>query len=232
MKTKARRDVDPGALAGLQDRLQATLPMARLEVVPLPGCANIRLALINADFPSGPLPPEVSRAVIAQPAYWAFCWGSGLALARFLLEQPEIVRGRRVLDLGSGSGVAAIAAALAGAAAVTACDIDPDARAATAVNAALNGVTCTITASLAECGRDHDLVLMADVLYDRSNLPLLALAAAHAREVLVADSRVSEIPDPDYRPIAALEALTLPNLGEFDEFRTVRLFTRRPAQPS
>jgi predicted nicotinamide N-methyase len=214
------------ALADLQTRLQATLPMARLTAAPLPGCAEIRLALIGDDFPTGPLPPEVSRAVIARPAYWAFCWGSGLALARYLLDRPETVRGCRVLDLGSGCGVVAIAAALAGASAVVACDTDPDARAATAANAALNGVDCVTTASLADCGRDHDLLLMADVLYDRTNLPLLSLAASHARRVLVADSRVREIPDPAYREIARLEALTHPNLGEFDEFRTVRLFAR------
>jgi predicted nicotinamide N-methyase len=218
------------ALEDLQSRLRTTLPMARLSAAPLPGCAEIRLALISDDFPTGPLPPEVSRAVIARPAYWAFCWGSGLALARYLLERPETVRGRRVLDLGSGSGVVAIAAALAGASAVVACDTDPDARAATSVNAALNDVDCAVTASLADCGREHDLLLMADVLYDRANLPLLALAARHARMVLVADSRVREIPDPDYREVARLEARTHPNLGEFDEFRTVRLFARERSQ--
>lgn len=218
------------ALTDLTRRLQATLPMARLEVGPLPGCPEIRLALINADFPTGPLPGDVSAAVIARPAYWSFCWGSGLALARHLLDHPDWVRGRRVLDLGSGSGVAAIAAALAGAARVVACDNDEDALAATAANAALNGVECTTVAELADAGLDHDLLLMADVLYDRSNLPLLTAAAAHAREVLVADSRIATLPDPAYRPIARTEALTHPNLGEFDEFRTVRLFHRGPAQ--
>ncbi|MEQ9004370.1 MAG: 50S ribosomal protein L11 methyltransferase [Pseudomonadales bacterium] len=216
------------ALTDLVRRLQATLPMARLEVAPLPGCPEIRLALINADFPPGPLPGDVSAAVIARPAYWSFCWGSGLALARYLLDQPHWVRGRRVLDRGSGSGGVAIAAALAGAARVVACDNDDDALAATAANAALNGVACRTVTDLAEAGRDHDLLLMADVLYDRANLPLLTAAAGHAREVLVADSRIAELPDPAYREITTIEALTHPNLGEFDEFRTVRLFHRGP----
>ena len=74
------------------------------------------------------------------PPFWAFAWAGGQALARYLLDRPEAVRGRRVLDFGSGSGLAAIAAAMAGAAAVEACDIDPFALAAMELNAAANGV--------------------------------------------------------------------------------------------
>ena len=69
-------------------------------------------------------------------------------------------------------------------------------------------------------------------LADRSNLPLLNLAQAHAGEVLVADSRVTDLPDPSYQEIARIEALTIPNLGEFDEFRTAHLFQwRGESQP-
>lgn len=210
----------------LQRRLRATLPMARLDCRPLPGCPEISLALINDDFPLGPLPPEVMRAVIARPAYWSLCWGSGLALARHLLDRPELVRGRRVVDLGAGSGVVAIAAAMAGAARVIACDSDPDALAATAANAALNRVAVTLADDLADVPTDNDLMLMADVLYDRENLPLLAAACRHADAVLVADSRIAELPDPAYRQVGTIATLTYPNLGEFDEFGTVRLFYR------
>lgn len=209
--------------------LKETLPMARIEAQPLPGCAEITLGLINADFPPGPLPPDVMRTVIARPAYWALCWGSGLALSRYLLDHRHLVNGRQVVDLGSGSGVVAVAAAMAGAAHVIACDTDPAARAATAANAALNGVTIRVSDDLARVSGDNDLLLMADVLYDRSNLPLLSAAAAHAREVLVADSRLATLPDPDYRLIGEIPALTFPNLGEFDEFGTVRLFHRDAA---
>jgi predicted nicotinamide N-methyase len=104
---------------------------------------------------------------------------------------------------------------------VVACDTDPDARLATVENAALNGVDITVTETL---NGQYDILLMADVLYDRSNLPLLNLAQQHAAEVLVADSRVTELPDSSYREIARIEALTIPNLGEFDEFRTAHLF--------
>jgi len=161
------------------------------------------------------------RAVINQPAYWAFCWGSGLALARFLLQQPHWVAGKSVVDLGSGSGVAAIAAAMAGAARVAACDTDPDARLATATNAELNRIDIEVTGQLPKFS---DMLLMADVLYDRQNLPLLGMAQRHAAEVLVADSRVTRLPDPGYRELTTIDALTLPNLGEFDEFNTAHIF--------
>jgi len=205
----------------VQARLQATLPMAVLQRTALPGIDEIELALINADFHTAPLPAEVMQAVLSAPAYWAFCWGSGLALARFLLDHPQWVEGRRVVDLGSGSGIAGIAAAKAGAASVVACDTDVDARAATALNAKLNNTQVATTATLpANC----DVLLMADVLYDRSNLSLLNLAQRHAAEILVADSRVTQLPDPAYQRLTTIDALTFPNLGEFDEFATAHVF--------
>jgi predicted nicotinamide N-methyase len=74
------------------------------------------------------------------PPFWAFAWAGGQALARYLLDRPETVAGRDVLDFGSGSGLVAIAAAKAGAASVRAAEIDPFAAAAIAANAALNNV--------------------------------------------------------------------------------------------
>jgi len=202
--------------------LHATLPMGRIELRTLPEC-SVRLGLINADFPTDPLPPDVMHAVLAQPAYWALCWGSGLALAQLVERHPHWVRGRRVLDFGSGSGVAGIAAALCGATYVTACDNDADARRATRANARLNGVAIDVCAELA-ADAAFDVALLADVLYDRSNLPLLDRLQRCAATVLVADSRIGEIPNAAYRKIAEVDARTLPNLGEFDEFKTVRAF--------
>ncbi len=208
-------------IESLQRRLQRTLPMARLETISLPGCSSIRLALIAADFPAGPLPREVMNDVIETPAYWAFCWGSGLALARFLLANPHWVSGRRVVDLGSGSGVAAIAAIQAGAASVCACDTDPDARAASRLNAGINGVDLEVTASPPS---NCEMLLMADVLYDKQNLGLLRYAQTRAHQVLVADTRITRLPDASYRELTRLAARTVPNLGEFDEFTTAHIF--------
>ncbi|MEZ5549537.1 MAG: 50S ribosomal protein L11 methyltransferase [Pseudomonadales bacterium] len=211
-------------IARLQALLNRTLPDARIEPLSLPGCGPMKLGLINADYAPGPLDPEVMRAVIREPAYWAFCWGSGLALARYLTRHPTLVRGRRVVDLGSGSGVVAIAAALAGADRVIACDNDPDALMATGINAELNGCRIELSDHLYRLPADNDLLLMADVLYDAGNLPLLTAAKNLADTLLVADSRIARLPDPAFTLIDTIEARTCPNLGEFDEFRSARLF--------
>src|SRR5215831_3180579 len=215
------------ALDALDAALKATLPMARIEVRALPGCESIRLGLINGDFPLGPLPHDVMLAVLARPAYWAFCWGSGLALARHLIARPELVRGRSVLDFGSGSGVVAIAAKRAGAARVIACDNDPHARIAIAANARLNTVDLEIVDALTATPGRHDLALLADVLYDRENLALLDAVIGRADETLVADSRLTSLSRDDFELIGEVAARTFPNLGEFDQYATVRLFRHR-----
>ena len=215
----------PNPLLALEARLRETLPDARIESAALPRIPEITLGLINADYQTGPLPPEVMHAVIAKPAYWAFCWGSGLALARWLLDHPEIVRNKKVADLGPGSGVVAIAAALAGGQQIYACDNDPDALLATQVNAKLNGVELTLSNELADLDRDFDVLFMADVLYDRANFGLINIAKAKAQTIIIADSRVTDVEDDEFKLTYQDTALTIPNLGEFDEFRNVRFFT-------
>jgi predicted nicotinamide N-methyase len=211
------------AVRALTEALHVTLPMGRIVVQPLPDCPDLVLGLINADFPTGPLPGEVMHDVIRAPAYWALCWGSGLGLAQLLYRNPHWVRGKRVLDFGSGSGVAGIAALRNGAASVTACDTDADARLASLANARLNSLDIEVCAELPDAGT-FDLVLMADVLYDRANTPLLEALQRIAPALIVADSRIAELPVAGFRQIAQVEARTQPNLNEFDEFRTVRVF--------
>ena len=101
--------------------------------------------------------------------YWAYAWPGGAALARYVLANPETVAGRSVLDLGAGSGLVAIAAARAGATRVIACDIDPHARAAIALNAAANGVAVEIveTDLLDGPAPAVDVVTAADVFYQK-----------------------------------------------------------------
>ncbi|MEM7079786.1 MAG: 50S ribosomal protein L11 methyltransferase [Pseudomonadota bacterium] len=214
------------ALATLSQHLQTTLPNARIDPHVLPDTEGLRLGLINADFPTGPLDPEVMHAVIAAPAYWSFCWGSGLATAQWLHAHPEIVADKRIGDLGSGSGVVAIAAQRCGAASVIACDNDPHALAATVANAQLNGLHLSTTPIIEEL-RDLDILFVADVLYDKSNYPLLQQAKSCAKHIIVADSRISTSPDPEFEPTHQIEALTYPNLGEFEEFRRVQFFEWR-----
>jgi predicted nicotinamide N-methyase len=131
-----------------------------LPVLPVPGLSEIRLH--KAVPASG-----VGRLAGDGAPYWAHYWAGGLALARHVLDHPEVVRGRRVLDLGAGSGLVAIAAALAGAHHVVAVEPDRHAVAALELNAALNAVDLAIRHAevTALALPDVDLVLAGDLFY-------------------------------------------------------------------
>jgi predicted nicotinamide N-methyase len=102
------------------------------------------------------------------PPFWAFAWPGGQALARYVLDNPGTVAGRRVLDFASGCGIAATAAALAGAVSVEAVDIDPLATAAARLNAAVNHVVITVeTVDLVGSDCKWDIILCGDVCYER-----------------------------------------------------------------
>jgi predicted nicotinamide N-methyase len=139
--------------------------------------------------------------------YWAHWWGGGLALARHVLDHPETVAGKRVLDLGSGSGLVAIAAAKADAAHVLAADIDRYAIAAIPLNAAANGVSITthhgdLTAGPAP---DVDIVLVGDLFYD----PALAADVMALLDRCLDAGIPSLVGDPHraHLPLARLEHL-------------------------
>lgn len=208
----------------LRERLQQILPSASLEVVPMPDNPAIRLLLLNGDYPQGELSAQEMQRVMDNPLYWVFCWASGQVLANFLLEQPDWVRGKRVLDFGCGSGVVAVAAALAGAAEVIACDIDPLALAATEVNAQLNDVELQLVVDYFDVPGPLDLIIVADVLYDSENFIWLQRFVDRADRVLIADSRVKNFDHPPYRQIARRSSCTLPDLDESSEFRDVRIY--------
>ncbi len=211
------------APAPLQAALNDLLGDARLVAEPLPG-TDLRLWLIDAANMDRAFSPEETRRILEEPPYWSFCWASGLVLARWLAERPEWVRGKRVLDFGAGSGVAAIAAAKAGAVEVVACDLDPLALAACQANAALNEVELRYSQDFFGEADRYDLIIVADVLYDRANLPLLDHFLSRGREALVADSRVRDFAHPLYRRLDVLDACTWPDLAEPAEFRQVSLY--------
>ncbi|HLA30189.1 MAG TPA: 50S ribosomal protein L11 methyltransferase [Pseudomonas sp.] len=211
------------APTALQAALSELLGDAQLSAATLPG-TELKLWLINAENMHRAFSPEETRRILEEPPYWCFCWASGLVLARWLAEHPEWVRGKRVLDFGAGSGVAAIAAAKAGALEVVACDLDPLAIAACQANAALNGVELRYSADFFQEADRFDLILVADVLYDRANLPLLDQFLSRGREALVADSRVRDFQHPLYQRLGILEACTWPDLAEPAEFRQVSLY--------
>jgi predicted nicotinamide N-methyase len=142
------------------------------------------------------------------PPFWAFAWAGGQGLARYVLDNPEIVRGRRVLDFASGSGLVAIAAASAGAADVTGADIDPFCAAAVRLNAQANGVTVGFTADdLVGRDGDWDVILAGDVFYDRPFAerlsPWFGALRARGAEILIGD------PGRAYLPKSGLERLAV-----------------------
>ena len=134
------------------------------------------------------------------PPFWAFAWAGGQALARYLLDNPNVVAGREVLDLGSGSGIVAIAAAKAGAAAVVAAEIDHFAAAAIALNAALNGVTIAVETRdlLDRAAAGWGVALAGDICYEEPMasraLALLRRTAARGRLALLGDPGRAYLP--------------------------------------
>ncbi|MDB6060546.1 MAG: protein methyltransferase [Verrucomicrobiaceae bacterium] len=208
----------------LTARLNNVLRAARAECATLPNVPEIDLLLLNADFSSAALSAQEMQAVLNYPAYWAFCWASGQMLARYLLDNRELVRNKTVLDFGCGSGVVAIAAAKAGAARVIACDLDDDALLATQYNAALNDVQLEIAKNYFDVESRIDLIIAADILYDRANLIWPSRFLQRAPQVLIADSRIRNFAEPGYKQVAELVGSTWPDLDEFDEFRVVKFY--------
>jgi predicted nicotinamide N-methyase len=123
------------------------------------------------------------------PPFWAFPWAGGQALARHILDHPATVRGKRVLDLASGSGLVAVAAALAGASEVSANDIDPMCEAAVALNAELNATRVRFIGGnlLDETPPDIDVIVAADVFYEQRPAQMFQafLERAHASGISV-----------------------------------------------
>lgn len=204
--------------------IQKMLIDARITEQALPQCPEIKLWLVDPLPMQRPFSQEEILAIQAYPAYWAFCWASGQVLARYILKNPELVKNKRVMDFGAGSGVVAIAAILAGAKQVIACDIDPDALLSCQENAKLNHVDFELHGDLFEFDQEIDLLIAADVLYDKANLPLLDVFLKKAPEVLVADSRVKNFSFPPYQAIGQIDSFTVPDLDELDEFRLVNLY--------
>ncbi|MBB4238779.1 class I SAM-dependent methyltransferase [Rhizobium esperanzae] len=142
---------------------------------------------------------EELEAIGLPPPFWAFAWAGGQGLARYILDNTEMVQGKTVLDFASGSGLVGIAAVIAGALEVTACDIDPWAEAAVRLNAQANHVSLGFTgADLIGKAVDADIVLAGDVFYDSAFaaalVPWLASLAADGKLVLVGDPGRSYLP--------------------------------------
>jgi len=222
---KSKDSSQPDANSELDTLIKTMLNDAFVSVQIMPQCPQIPLYLVDPSTMDRPFSLDEVRRIWDHTAYWAFCWASGQVLARFILDNPHWVKGKKVLDFGAGSGVVAIAAMKAGAREVIACDIDPDALISCRENAKLNKVTLTLSDDLfAIEDNDIDLLIAADVLYDRANLSFLDTFFEYAPKVLLADSRIKNFQHDKYRPLDKIESFTVPDLDEFDEFRLVSLY--------
>jgi len=176
------------------------------QLVSPPLVPEVRLHLATEVLPLWRLTEEELEQQGVPPPYWAFAWAGGQALARYLIDNPELVRGRAVLDFGAGSGLVAIAAMRAGAATALAADIDAFATAATELNASANGVTAqTTTDDLIGGAVAWDVLLVGDMCYERPLaerlIAWLKRAVAEGKTVLLGD------PGRNYFPKDGLEKL-------------------------
>jgi predicted nicotinamide N-methyase len=190
----------------------------RLDAVA--GIAGIRLHLADQVLPLWRAVQVETGDEDAALPYWAFAWGGGLALTRYLGAHPEAVAGKRVFDLASGSGLCAIAAMRAGAAEATANDIDPFAVAAAELNARANGVRIATTRRdvLDDAPPEVDVVLAGDTWYEASLaervLPWLLRSRAAGIDVLVGDPGRRYLPTDRLVELATYEVRTTTELED------------------
>ena len=182
--------------------------LANTELLTPPLVPEIRLHLATELMPLWRKSEEELEAMGVPPPYWAFAWAGGQALARYVLDNPEIVRGTSVLDLGAGSGLVGIAAAKAGASNILSADIDAFAQTAIALNASANDVVLTTTTKDMIGSEDEwDVILVGDLCYERPIAEQL-LIWLHAKEqsgvtILIGD------PGRSYFPKVGVERLAL-----------------------
>src|SRR5215207_2469318 len=162
----------------------------RMPLAPVPAVPEIRL---HTAHPGSGLRHLYGDDPDATPPYWAYQWAGGTVLARYILDHPDVVRGKRVLDLGAGSGIVAIAAAKSGARSVLAAEINPHGLSAIALNAEANGVVidATTTDLLDDPPPSADLIAVSDLFYADDLaarvLPYLDRCVAAGVAVLVGD---------------------------------------------
>jgi predicted nicotinamide N-methyase len=198
-----------------------------------PGLEEIRLHLADEVLPLWRAVQLETRDPDAALPYWAFAWGGGLAIGRYLREHPEAVAGRAVFDLASGSGLCAIAAMYAGATVVTGADIDAFAAAAIALNARANGRRVTVVRRdvLDQPAPEVDVILAGDCWYEarlaQRVLPWLQRARARGIDVLVGDPGRQYLPTDELVELASYDVRTTTELEDL-EHKQGRVYRLRP----
>ena len=202
---------------------------ANTRLRPVPHVPEITLHLADEAVPLWQRTEEELARIGLPPPFWAFAWAGGQALARYLLDHPETVAGRRVLDLASGSGLVAIAAAKAGARDVVAADIDAFAIAAIGLNAMINGVAVVATAAdlldgAAPPGEPFDVVLAGDIFYERDTAARAFAFLTRCRQagaaVLIGDPGRAYLPKDRLRRLCEYQVPVTRDLEDQDIKRT------------
>ncbi len=203
---------DPARDIAAEALIRANTILATAPLVP-----EVRLYLATAITPIW----RATEAWLAEhnvdPPFWAFAWPGGQALARWILDNPTRVAGRRVLDFAAGCGIAGIACALAGAARVEASEIDPLARVAIGLNAAVNDTTLRLASDLVGADGSWDLILCGDVCYEALMtgriMPWLR-DMARGCEVWIADPGRAYLPTTGLEPFACYRVQTTQELED------------------
>ena len=192
---------------------------AETRLLPVPHAPEIRLHVAEEATALWQRTEEELGAMGLPPPFWAFAWAGGQALARYILDHPGLVRGRRVLDVASGSGLVAIAAAMAGASEVVAADIDAFATTAIALNAAANGVQVRPRhGDLVGSDEGWDVVLAGDIFYEREIAERVSSWLVHLERrgatVLIGDPGRSYLPRDKLLEIARYHVKVTRNLED------------------
>ena len=204
--------------------------LANTRLQPVPHAPEISLWLADEVTPIWRLTEEELGEMGLPPPFWAFAWAGGQGLARWLLDNPAEVAGKRVLDLAAGSGLVGIAAIRAGAASALCADIDPFCAAAVALNAGANGVTLAFTDAdlLDSPAPDVEVICAGDVFYEQPMagrvLPWLIEAARGGTRVLVGDPLRTYFPKQGFDLLAEYAVPTTREL-EDDAVKRTRVWT-------
>jgi len=194
---------------------------ANTVLLPVPHAPEIRLYVADEVTELWHKTEEDLEKIGLPPPFWAFAWAGGQGLARYLLDHPEAVRGKRVLDFASGSGLVGIAAMMAGAESVEAVDIDGFAAEAMRLNAAANGVELSIRCEdiVGQSG-EWDTVLAGDICYDRDMaqrvLDWLKGLQASGMDVVVGDPGRAFLPKTDLVELAEYRVATTRAIEDMD----------------
>jgi len=210
----------PTIVQTFEGRRAFILANTRLQAPP--HTPELRLHLADEMTPIWTLTEEALSQIGLPPPFWAFAWAGGQALARYIIDNPSTVAGRRVIDFASGSGLVAIAALKAGAQEVLAADIDPYCAAALSLNTAINGVQCRSTdTNLLDAPPPAwaKVILAGDIFYEKPVaervLAWLIAARAAGTEVLIGDPGRNYFPKTGLIQLAEYQVETTRELEDF-----------------